>query len=215
MVFVDFSLMVRFLEIFLKEFLMKPSLLAVIAGVIGIIAIVSVLLTASQESDVIKIEDELNRELMPIDDEIPEITDKLDEIEKVANENETWTPKQREWQTSGKFQIDRKEYILGEKIFLRVGALGLEEKGQVAFLRPLNATTNIVFMTISFDGVKNEGFNYYLEPRPSKTGGICSKDDIIGKWTVVFRGTDYPNLNFEIIDQILPGDDDLFNQVVC
>ena len=196
---------------------MKPSLLAVIAGVIGIIAIVSVLLTASQESDVIKIEDELNRELMPIDDEIPEITDKLDEIEKVANENETWTPKEREWQTSGKFQIDRKEYILGEKIFLRVGALGLEEKGQIAFVRPLNDTNSKVYLTIPFDGTKAESFNYYLEPKPTKIGGICSKDDIIGRWAVVFRGTNYPNLYFEIIDQMLPGERNIaiFSEVVC
>ena len=195
---------------------MKSSLL-VITGVIGIIAIVSVLLTASQESDVIKIEDELNRELMPIDDEIPEITDKLDEIEKVANENETWKPKQREWQTSGKFQIDRKEYILGEKIFLRVGALGLEEKGQIAFYRPYNETAIKVYQTIPFDGTKTEAFNYYLEPKPSKFQGICSKDDIIGNWLVVFRGTNYPNLYFEIIDQMLPGETNIaiFSEVVC
>jgi len=205
--------MAKFLEIFLKEFHMKSSLL-VIAGGIVIIIIISVLLI-SQESNVIKIEDELNRDIIPVEDEIPEITDKLDEIEKIANENETWKPKDREWQTSGKFQIDRKEYILGEKIFLRVGALGLEEKGQVAFLRPLNETAYKVYLTIPFDGTKTESFNYYLEPRPTKTGGICSKDDIIGKWTVVFRGTNYPNLDFEIIDQILPGDDDLFGQVVC
>jgi len=207
--------MVRFLEIFLKEFLMKSSLLAVIVGGIGIIAIVSIFLITSQESDVIKIEDELNKELMSIDDEIPEITDKLDEIEKVADENKTWTPKQREWQISGKFQIDRKEYILGEKIFLRGEALGLEEKGEIAFYRPLNDTASKVYRTIPFDGAKTESFNYYLEPRPTATQGICSKDDITGNWLVVFRGTNYPNLYFEIIDQILPGDDDLFGQVVC
>jgi len=207
--------MVRFLEIFLKEFLMKLSLLAVIAGGIGILAIISVLLISSQESDVAEVEDTLDREIRPVDDEIPEITDKLNEIEKVAKENETWTPKDREWQTSGNFQIDRKEYILGEKIFVRVGALGLEEKGEIAFLRPLNETAYKVYLTIPFDGSNNEGFNSYLEPKPSKFQGICSKDDIIGKWQVVFRGTNYPNLNFEIIDQILPGDDYIFNEVLC
>ena len=207
--------MARLLEIFLKEFPMKLSLLAIIVGGIGILAIISVLLISSQESDVAEVEDTLDREIIPVEDEIPEITDRLNEIERVADENETWKPKEREWQTSGPFQIDRKEYILGEKIFLRVGSLGLEEKGQVAFLRPLNETAYKVYITIPFDGVKKEGFNYYIEPKPTKFQGICSKDDIIGKWAIVFRGTNYPNLNFEIIDQILPGDDDIFNEVVC
>jgi len=205
--------MVRFLEIFLKEFLMKLSLLAVIAGGIGVLAIISVLLIPPQESDVAEVEDTLDREIQPV--EIPEIQERLDEIEKMADENETWKPKDREWQTSGKFQIDRKEYILGEKIFLKVEALGLEEKGQVAFLRPQNETSYKVYITIPFDGAKGGGFNSYLEPKPIATQGICSKDDIVGKWAVVFRGTNYPNLNFEIIDQILPGDEDIFNEVVC
>ena len=207
--------MVRFLEIFLKEFLMKLNVLVVIAVGIGILAVISVLLISSQESDVAEVEDTLDREIRPVEGEVPEITDKLNEIERVADENKTWKPKDREWQTSGPFQIDRKEYILGEKIFLRVGSLGLDEKGQVAFLRPLNETTYKVYLTVPFDGAKKEGFNYYIEPKPTKFQGICSKDDIIGKWAVVFRGSNYPNLNFEIIDQILPGDDDIFNEVVC
>ncbi len=41
----------------------------------------------------------------------------------------------------------------------------------------------------------------------SKTRGICSVDDITGKWTLAFRGTNYPNLDFEIIDKVVPGTD--------
>ena len=33
---------------------------------------------------------------------------------------------------------------------------------------------------------------------------ICSVDDMIGKWVMVFRGTDYPNLNFEITKDVVP-----------
>jgi len=55
----------------------------------------------------------------------------------------------------------------------------------------------------------------YIEPVPSKTLGICSKDDIIGKWELYFRGTNYSNLYFEIIDDVVPGDEDKFNEVVC
>ena len=56
----------------------------------------------------------LNQEVLP-DENFPEIQKKIDEIEEKKLENE-YTPKEREWITSGPFQIDRSEYIIGEKI---------------------------------------------------------------------------------------------------
>jgi len=136
-----------------------------------------------------------------------EIGEKLDEIEKINLENE-YSPKEREWQTSGPFQIDRKQYAIGEKIFLIIGGLNPNEKGQIAFMRPLNATHYSTYLGIPFDGAAKPEFNYYLEPKISKTKGICSVDDLIGKWAVIFRGTDYPNLYFEITkDRVVPGTD--------
>ena len=136
-----------------------------------------------------------------------EIQKKLDEIEKINLENE-YSPKEREWQTSGPFQIDRKQYAIGEKIFLIIGGLNADEKGQIAFMRPLNTTHYSVYLSIPFDGAAKPEFNYYLEPKLSKASGICSVDDISGKWAVIFRGTDYPNLYFEITkDGVVPGTD--------
>ena len=135
-----------------------------------------------------------------------EIGKKLDEIEKINLENE-YSPKEREWQTSGPFQIDRKQYAIGEKIFLIIGGLNADEKGQIAFMRPLNATHYSVYLSIPFDGAAKPEFNYYLEPKLSKASGICSVDDISGKWAVIFRGTDYPNLYFEITKDVVPGTD--------
>ena len=80
-----------------------------------------------------------------------------------------------------------------------------DEKGQVAVMRPLNATHYSVYITIPFDGSKKGGFNYYVEPQLSKTRGICSVDDVIGKWSLVFKGTNYSNLDFYITDKIVPG----------
>ncbi len=181
---------------------MKTSQMAAIAGGIGILAIVLVLLIPSQESDVAEVEDTLDREIQPVD--IPEIQEKLDEIQRIANETD-YKPLPREWQTSGPFQIDRNEYAIGEKIFIRIGGLEIDAKGQIAVMRPLNATHYSVYITIPFDGSKKEGFNYYVEPQLSKTRGLCSVDDIMGKWSLVFRGTNYPNLNFNITDRIVPG----------
>ena len=101
-----------------------------------------------------------------------------------------FTPNHREWITSGPFQLDRSEYILGEKIFLRIGGLGLDEKGQVAFLRPMNSTHYSVYWTIPFDGSDKPAFNYYTYSHSfQKLMGIVLLEDFVGDWRVVFRGT--------------------------
>ena len=140
------------------------------------------------------------------------IQEKLDEIEKNKLEN-VYQPKDREWITSGPFQIDRSEYILGEKVFLRIGGLSNEEIGQVVFLRPSNATHYSVYASVPFDGANKPSFNYYIEPDLSLTREICTVDDLIGDWKVVFRGTDYPNLEFRVTEQILPGDEEHYEPV--
>ena len=167
----------------------------------------------NQESSTIEVEDVFDKDLDPEEQITPEIQEKLDEIEENNLENE-YSPKMREWITSGPFQIDRSEYVLGEKIFVRTGELGYDEKGQIAFLRPENTTHYEVYLTIPFDGSKNPAFNYYLEPQLSKARGFCSADDFIGDWRVVFRGTNYPNLEFKITEEILPGEKEDY-QPVC
>ena len=191
---------------------MKMSLIAIIAGGIGILTIISVLILVPYEkSDVVEIDlFTSDVEIQPV--ETPEIQEKLDEIEKKNLENE-YSPKDREWITSGPFQIDRSEYRLGEKIFFRMGEISTDEKGQIAFLRPLNSTHYSVYLTIPFDGTNKPAFNYYLEPILSKSSGHCTVDDFIGDWRVVFRNTDYPNLEFKITEEILPGEEDKFEPV--
>ena len=192
---------------------MKKGAMIGIVGGIAIVVILGVVFALNQESDTIEIETTLDRELIPDEEIAPEVQAKLDEIEKINLENE-YSPKEREWITSGPFQIDRSQYVAGEKIFLVIGGLEYEEKGQFTFLRPLNDTHNSVYLTVPFDGEKKNAFNYYIQPQLSKTRGLCTIDDIVGSWTVVFRGTDYKNLKFEITDKIIPGDEDSY-QPVC
>jgi hypothetical protein len=183
----------------------------IIVGII--IVIIGIMVITNQESTTMEVEDALNRDVIPTEEIIPEVQEKLDEIEKINSENE-YSPKDREWITSGPFQIDRSKYVLGEKIFLRIGGLSYDEKGQVVFLRPLNSTHSEVYLSIPFDGSDKSAFNYYLQPQLSKNRGFCSVDDFVGDWRVVFRGTDYSNLKFEITKDILPGDEDSY-QSVC
>ncbi len=189
---------------------MNKIIIPLIIGVI--ITIVGISVITNQESNKMEVEDLLDKELRPTEEITPEIQEKFDEIEKINLENK-YSPKDREWITSGPFQIDRSEYLLGEKIFLIIGGLSSEEKGQVAFLRPLNSTHYSVYWTIPFDGAKKSTFNYYLQPQLSKINGFCTIDDLVGDWRVVFRGTDYPPLKFKITENILPGDEDSYEPV--
>ena len=194
---------------------MKKGLtIGITVGVSVVIIILAIVLISSPKSDVKDITitpvTNVTTNVQVVDNQTlnveTEIGKKLDEIEKINLENE-YSPKEREWQTSGPFQIDRKQYAIGEKIFLIIGGLNADEKGQIAFMRPLNATHYSTYLGIPFDGAAKPEFNYYLEPKISKTNRICSVDDLIGKWAVIFRGTDYPNLYFEITKEVVPGTD--------
>ena len=189
---------------FYKINFMKKAIIVGIPVAFAIIVGILIFSMMTENSDKIEVEDTLDREIIPEDN--PIVEEKLEDIEIVAG-NSTYVPLPRDWQASGPFQIDRKEYALGEKIFMRVGGLQFQEKGQVAVMRPLNDTHYSVYLTIPFDGANKEQFNYYLDPQLSKTRGLCSVDDVLGKWALVFRGTDYPNLNFEIVNRTVPGTD--------
>ena len=180
------------------------SKVGIIAGIIVIVLVLGIVLTFDQESDVVEVEDVFNKEIRPV--EIPEIQKKLDEIKKIADKSE-YTPLEREWITSGPFQIDRNEYAIGESIFIRMGGIDVNEKGQIAIMRPLNVTHYAVYLTIPFDGTDKAASNTYFTPQISKFRNICSTEDLTGDWRLVFRGTDYPNLEFRINEKILPGTD--------
>ena len=190
----------------------NKMIIPVIVGIV-IIGIAVATVSIGQESDTMEVEDTVNKEIRPVEETIPEIEQKIKEIEETNKENE-YSPKPREWMASGPFQVDRKEYVLGEKIFIRASGLDYDEKGQVAILRPLNSSHYSVYLTIPFDGAEKPSFNYYLEPELTKIGGFCTAEDFIGDWRVVFRGTDYPNLEFRITEEILPGGEENY-QPVC
>jgi len=80
------------------------------------------------------------------------IEEKIAEIEKQIEETSgDFTPTSKDWFTSGPFQIDESQYLLGENIFLRATSIPLNEEGQVAFLRPMNETFNKQVHNISLN----------------------------------------------------------------
>ena len=145
-----------------------------------------------------------------------EIQSKLDKIEKDRIENlnseQPYIPAERDWPTSGPFKIDRSQYLLGEKIFVNIDTLTLSDQGTMKFLRPLNDTHYKTYYSMPFDGSRDRN-NFYFTPDLSIARGICDKTQLVGNWKVSFEGTNYPDLEFEIIDKILPGKYPRFDSV--
>jgi hypothetical protein len=121
------------------------------------------------------------------------------------SEDTVFKPLPKDWQSSGPFEIDRSKYAIGENIFLLVHELKFDEKGQIDIMRPVNATHHKVWDSIPFDGAKKSSFNFYFEPKLQRLDVFCSVDDLIGKWSLVFRGTNYTNLDFEIDKRVVFG----------
>ena len=120
---------------------------------------------------------------------------------------------EEEWVKSGPFSIDKTEYNLGEKIFIVVNGLNQEDKGKVIFFRPLNNTAWSNYITIDFDGTNKTQFNLYFEPRLNELKDICSTNELAGEWVVKFIGTEYPDINFKIMNQTSSWDTRTFDPV--
>ena len=115
--------------------------------------------------------------------------------------------------TSGPFSIDNSEYNLGEKIFISVNGLKEEDKGKVIFFRPLNNTSWSNYITMDFDGKNKAQFNLYFEPKLSELKKICSTNELAGTWVVKFIGTEYSDINFEMMNQTSSWDVRTFDPV--
>jgi len=107
----------------------------------------------------------------------------------------------------GDFRIDKSSYNIGEKIFLDMDYMNPEHKGTVYILRPLNDTHRITYMAIPFNGENKDSFSYYFEAKLDEKKGVCSMDDLDGIWSIVFDGTNYPNIEFEVKNQVSDWDD--------
>jgi|TARA_B110000495_G_C22701875_1_gene413152 hypothetical protein len=134
-----------------------------------------------------------------------------------------WNTYEIQWRESGPFQIEKYEYYLGEKIFLYVNNIPLDVSGKVIFFRPMSDEMNkypkelegvpaeliakkIQYMEIKFDGENKQNFNKFFEPRMNEWKSICSTNDLVGEWVIVFSGTQYEPMNFTILNQTMPGD---------
>jgi hypothetical protein len=159
-----------------------------------------------------KIEEEPLRQLQETD----QISSILEKIEQDRIENEKrdtpYIPKEREWIKSGPFQIDRSEYVLGEKVFINVNDLPKNTKGKMVFSKIINNTHSYEYKKLNFDSSYTQK-NFYIGFTLNPVRGLCSADMLIGDWEVIFEGTPVKSLKFKVIDKIIPGMENLYDPV--
>lgn len=116
----------------------------------------------------------------------------------------------KDWYRSGPFAINKKEYKIGENIFFVADRLAPNDVGNIVFLFP-NVTRT--YFSLPFDSEKKSSFNYYFKPALSKAKHICSTDELIGEWTIVFQGTQYNPLKFRILNETDPSQVGSFKRI--
>ena len=197
----------------------KKLILLLIPIVIVVFSVIFIQSQPGNNKDFKIVEEEIMLEDIKISEKtdeqiLSEISEKYEKIEE-PNQYDKFFSRDRVWQTSGPFSIDRTEYGLGEKIFFKAEGILPSENGQIVFLRYLNETHFKVWTSYRYDGMEKNAFNIYFEPVISKTKKICDKEDLLVDWIILFPKTSYEGLYFSIIDKIVPGDERKFSEVVC
>ena len=104
--------------------------------------------------------------------------------------------------TSGPFSINNGTYRLGENVFMTVNGLMPTDVGKIIIQNPKGG----VFTQVPFNGTMKSQFNYFFKPYTLKSEKLCTPQDLVGNWTIVFQGTKYRPIFFKIINQWVPGD---------
>jgi len=111
------------------------------------------------------------------------------------------TPKPSEHISSGPLTILNSKHRLSENVFFMVTGLEPNQKGDIQVFAPKGT----LYATIPFDGAKKSNFNYYFKPDTVAGLKVCTPEDLVGMWTVIFSGIEYQPLQFEIINEWVLG----------
>ena len=109
-------------------------------------------------------------------------------------------------QVLGPLQINKDKYLLGENIYVILKDLRPQDQGAVLFMTP----KNVVYDEWGFDGEERDYQKKYFKPQLLKSKNLCEKEMLIGEWTVMFKGYDMAVLNFEMLPDILPNQENQF-----
>ena len=149
----------------------------------------------------------------------PEIEKLLDGIRDTKTQNEQsenpYVPQPPKWNNiSGPFMIDNDEYLLGQKVFVNISGLNVNDKGSIdTFIPVTNENSRILYSSMELYGSSDLRNNYYFTPKLSAFNAICNPDQLIGDWVMKFKGTQYPDLVFTVVDKNMPGYEHLFETI--
>ena len=109
-------------------------------------------------------------------------------------------------QLLGPLQINKDKYLLGENVYVVLKDLRPQDMGAVQFFTP----DGILFDEMGFNGENRDFQKKYFKPALIKSKNLCEKEDLVGTWTVMFRGYDEFKLYFDVLPDILPGEESYF-----
>ena len=124
-------------------------------------------------------------------------------------------------QTVGPLTINNSKYMLGENVF---GWLSLHplEDGEVSFYRPDGS----LHYQVNFNGSLDPDPKFYFRANLEQLWDICTKDDVVGTWTVIITGktltedrknltVEPKELTFQFVDKVLPGTEERWKGNIC
>ena len=109
-------------------------------------------------------------------------------------------------QILGPLQINKDKYLLGENIYVIIKDLRPQDKGSVQFFTP----GGVLFDEMGFNGGEKDYAKKYFKPGLLKSKNLCQKEQLVGTWTVMFKGYELSKLYFEMMPDILPNQESHF-----
>jgi len=113
--------------------------------------------------------------------------------------DDIFVSKQHDSIWSGPLGVTQYEHKLGENVFVQVRDLKPHEKGNFYVFTP----KGILYETIPYDGSLKTDFNQFFTPDTFKLLKICTHEDLVGKWRIVFEDGSYPSLEFEMLNEFI------------
>ena len=111
-------------------------------------------------------------------------------------------------QILGPLQINKDKYLLGENVYVILTNLRPQDKGAVQFFTP----GGILFNEMGFNGENKDYAKMYFKPGLLKSKNLCEQKDLVGTWTVMFKGYEQAKLYFEMMSDILPNQESHFEE---
>ena len=109
-------------------------------------------------------------------------------------------------QILGPLQINKDKYLLGENVYVILKDLRPQDKGSVQFFTP----GGILYDEMGFNGENRDFQKKYFKPGLLKSKNLCEREDLVGTWTVMFRGYEEAKLYFQMMPDILPNQESHF-----